>query len=356
MGSPKNTLYSNFVLESMIGELVASQLDLQQFATPDSSLQGTAGMIKKINRYTASDGTEKLDIGEGNTKSIVASYAPEEYHIALAQNRFEFYDEEEMTDPIAIETGVRKQAAGLFDQMNADVYGEWAKAYLTSTAANAAGIFDAFVDAQAYINQETLDQPEATFAIVSNRDLATIRKALGDNLKYVEAYARNGYVGTVAGTPLYVKKNATAGKIYMATRSAVTIFYKKGVEIENIDRSRRDATDANVRLNTRFARQYYLAALTDATKVVEISIPYTPEVVIKSSGETIGVSDTVTLSAVTYPAGTSVSWSSGTTGKATIGATTGVVTGVSSGTSLVTATISVGGTSYTDTVLITVES
>lgn len=352
----KNTLYDNFVLESMIGELVASQLDLQQFATPDASLEGQPGMIKKINRYTASDGTQKLDIGEGNTVSIAATYAPEEYRIQLAQNRFEYHDEEDMTDPIAIETGIRKQAAGLFDQMNADVYAEWEKAYLTTTAADAAGIFGAFVDAQSYINQETLDQPEATFAVLNNRDLATVRKALGSNLQYVEAYARQGYVGTVAGTPLYVKKNATPGKIYMATRSAVTIFYKSGVEVENLVKGNRSADDANVRLNSRFARQYYVAALTDATKVVEISIPTTPEVIITSRGETVGVGDTVTLGAVAYPAGSTVAWSSGTTTKATIGATTGVVTGVSAGTSLVTATMTVGASTYTDTVLITVEA
>ena len=94
MGNPKNTLYTNFVLENMIEELVASQLDLQSFVSVDNNLVGTPGMQIKINRYTATDATQNLTIGDGNTASIVASYTPETYNIKLAQNRFEYYDEE----------------------------------------------------------------------------------------------------------------------------------------------------------------------------------------------------------------------------------------------------------------------
>jgi len=46
-------------------------------------------------------------------------------------------------------------------------------------------------------------------------------------------------------------------------RDAVTLFNKKGVEVEQ-------ERDANTRLNEIYSRKYYLAALTDATKVVKI--------------------------------------------------------------------------------------
>lgn len=265
-----NTLYDNFVLENMIEELVASQLDLQNFATPDNNLQGTAGMLVKINRYNATDATQDLEIGEGNTESIVASYTPEEYRIKLAQNRFEFYDEEVMTDPIAIETGIRKMAAGLFDKMNADIYGEFMQG--TQEADGTTSVYDGIVDAQAIINDETTEPGAGTFAIVHPNDLANIRKELRDTLQYVEAYARQGYVGTVGGTNLYVKKNATEGTMIVATREAVTLFVKTGTEVENVDRNNRSETAANVRLNTMFSRKYYVAALTDNTKVVKVSL------------------------------------------------------------------------------------
>lgn len=350
----KNGIYNNFVLENMIEELVASRLDLQPFATIDNSLEGVAGMEKHINRYTATDGTQKLAIGEGNTATIVATHVPEVYRILLAQNRAEYYDEELMSDPVAIETLVQKQAAGLFDQMNADIYAEWAKTGITEQAADAAGIFGAFVNAQAWINNESLTPGEETFAIINPFDLATVRAALGSNLQYVEQFARQGYVGTVAGTNVYVKRNATRGKIYMATREAVRLFVKTGTEAEVVDATRRDASDANVRLNTMFARKYYLAALVDETKAVEISIPATPSVKITTPDQTIGEGDDLQMKALGSAAGT-LGWTSGTTTVATIGATTGVVTGVSAGTTQITATLTVGASTFTDTAIITVE-
>ncbi len=79
----------------------------------------------------------------------------------------------------------------------------------------------------------------------------------------MEAFARAGYIGTVGGVNIYTKKDATKGTIVVATRQAVTIFNKKGVEVE---------TDRNgdIRQNTIWSRKYYLAALTDATKAVKI--------------------------------------------------------------------------------------
>ena len=62
-----------------------------------------------------------------------------------------------------------------------------------------------------------------------------------------------------------MKKDATPGEIIVATRDAVTLFNKKGVEIEQ-------ERDANIRKNSIWSRKYYLAALTDATKVVKITL------------------------------------------------------------------------------------
>ena len=36
----------------------------------DNNLTGVAGMIRKIHKYKATDGTEKLTMGNGNTKTI----------------------------------------------------------------------------------------------------------------------------------------------------------------------------------------------------------------------------------------------------------------------------------------------
>lgn len=253
-------VFPNHVLANEIEDQYNSHLDLMRFCTVDNSLVGVAGDTKKINVYTATDGTEKLTMGKGNTKNIEVSYADKEYEIILAQNRFEYYDEEEMNDPLIVQTGLRHMATDMFNTVQGDIYAEFGKA--TQTVDVSAFDFGAFVDAGSSLNVENLEGLEL-FAFVSPEDMGAIRKALKDDLKYVEAFVRSGYVGTVAGINLYTKKNATAGTILGGTREAVTLFNKRGTEIEQ-DR------DIDIRLNSIVSRKYYLAALTDATKAFKI--------------------------------------------------------------------------------------
>lgn len=269
-----NVVYDNYYLSNEIEDQFMSHLDLQNFFKVDNSLVGEPGMLRKINVYKATDGTEKLDIGQGNTKSIEVSYTEKEYKIELAQNRFEYYDEQAMTDPMLVPVGARHMGTDMFNTVNKDIFAELDKA---SLAVNAPAYdFGVFADAVALMNIEGDNDPSVVapqcFAFVAPADMAKIRKALKDELKYVESFARTGYVGTVAGVNLYTKKDAVAGTCLVATRDAVTLFNKRGVEVEQIGANTRSAEDANVRKNTILSRKYYIAALTDATKAVKITI------------------------------------------------------------------------------------
>jgi hypothetical protein len=257
-----NTIYENFVLANEIEDQYNSHLDLMRFCTIDNSLVGEPGMVKKIHVYRATNATEKLDMGEGNSKSIEVSYTPEEYTILLAQNRFQYYDEEAMTDPMVVTVGTRHAAVDMFNTVNADVFAEFNKATLAHTATTPD--FACFADAAALLNVENLEGVEL-FAFVNPADMASVRKALKDELKYVEAFARQGYIGTVAGWNLYTKKDAVKGTIVGGTRGAVTLFNKPGVNVEQ-------ERDGNIRQNSIYSRKYYLAALTDATKAVKITL------------------------------------------------------------------------------------
>lgn len=267
-----HTIYDNFYLSNEVEDQFNSHLNLQQFCTVDNSLVGTAGMKRKINVYRATNGTQKLTMGNGNTQSIEVSYTPEEYEILMAQNRFQYYDEQAMTDPMLVPVGTRHMGTDMFNTINADIFAEFNK---TSTALTVTDYgFGTFADAVAKLNIEETDNDPAQvaprcFGFVNAADMAEIRKALKDELKYVEAFARSGYVGTVAGVNLYTKKDAVSGTIIVATREAVTIFNKKGVEIEQ-------ERDPNTRQNSIYSRKYYLAALTDETKAVKITV--TPSV------------------------------------------------------------------------------
>ena len=262
-------IYDNFYLSNEIEDQYNSHLDLQQFCTVDNSLVGQAGMIRKINVYKATDGTEKLEMTNGNTKSIKVTYTLEEYKILLAQNRFEYYDEQAMTDPMLIPVGVRHMGTDMFNTVNKDIFAEFNGATLAVEAKTYG--FGTFADAVAKLNLEQIEGVNI-FGFVNAADMAAIRKALNEDLKYVESFACNGYVGTVAGVNLYTKKDAVAGTIIIGTKEAVTLFNKKGVEVEQITANSRSETAANTRLNTIFSRKYYLAALTDATKAVKITV------------------------------------------------------------------------------------
>ena len=256
-------IYENFVLANEIEDQYNSYLDLARFCTVDNSLVGTPGMVKKINVYSATDGTEKVAMGVGNSKDIEVSYSEKEYTILTAQNRFKYFDEQERTDPYVVTTGVRHMATDMFNTVNADIFAEFNKANQSITLSGS-DYFGAFVDASAALNVENMAGLEK-FAFVSNEDMAKIRKALKDDLKYVSQFATQGYVGSVGDWNLYVKKDAVAGTIVGGTKAAVTLFNKKGVEVEQ-------KRDADIRQNTIWSRKYYLAALTDQTKAIKIAL------------------------------------------------------------------------------------
>ena len=257
-----NQVYSNFFLSNTVEDQFNSHLDLQQFCEVDNTLEGVAGMKRVIHTYRATDGTEKLTIGQGNSKSIEVSYTPVEYEIALAQNRFVWNDEHAMTDPMLVPVGMKHAGTDMFNTIQKDIYTEFAKTGLEVPVT--AFDFDAFVDASAALNLENVENV-TIFGFVNPKDKAKIRKALKDSLEYVEAYARQGYIGSVAGINLYDKADATEGEIIVGIKGAVTIFNKKGVETEQ-------ERDPNTRVNSAYARKYYVVALTDESKAVKIKL------------------------------------------------------------------------------------
>lgn len=265
-----NQPYSNFYLSNEVEDQFNSHLDLVRFCTVDNTLEGTDGMKRMVNVYTATNGTEKLAQGAGNTKSIEVGHTQREYEIQLAQNRFEWFDEEAMKDPMIVPTGMKHAGTDMFNTVNADVFAEFKKATLLVEAD--AFNFDAFADAVASLNLEEGNEGVEIFAHVSRKMKATLRKNLKDELKYVEAFVRTGYIGTVCGVNLYDKKDAEDDALYVGTKKAVTMFVKKGTEVELYTKGNRGADDSNIRKNSAHSRKYYHTALTNETQVVKIAL------------------------------------------------------------------------------------
>lgn len=268
-----NTPYPNYVLENKFEDQYKTYLDLMQFCTVDNSLTGEPGMKKKIRTYVATDGTESVSKGEGNTKSITANYTEKEYTIETLQNRFDWYDEDEMEDPLVVDKGLEHQAVDMFNTANQKAIAEFAKA--TQKVETAKFDFNCFVDAVASIKDLRISESTeitglGVFALVHKDDVAELRKNLGDLLKYVEAFARTGYIGTVAGVNIYTSALATKGQFAVATKQAVTYFNKLGAEAEVSTKGSRSAENANKRENTAFLRKYGIFALTDQNFVVKV--------------------------------------------------------------------------------------
>lgn len=221
------------------------------------------------NTYSATDGIEELEMGAGNTKQIETRLANEVYRVKLAQGRFKYYDEEAMIDPLAIQKGIDHIPEEMFNHVNADVYGEFAKASIIVPGTTPG--FDVFVDAVAALNMEN-QEGAGIFALVHPKDIAKVRKAAKDSLQYVESFIRTGYIGTMAGVSLYVTKQAVENQIVGGTREAVTVFNKKGMEVEQVTKNNRGNEDTNTRTNWVYGRKYYVAKLTDATKAFKITL------------------------------------------------------------------------------------
>lgn len=256
----QHKIFDNKFITNEIKDQYDSHLDLSQFSTTDDNLVGEAGMTRTIHRYTATSGTETVEMGKGNTKSITVDLKDQDYKIKTAQSCLKIYDEQAMTDPFVVTTGTARLGADLYNETNKDIYAEFAKATLKVETDKFD--FNAFVDAQAKLNLENLEGTQQ-FAIVHPTDIAELRINLKETLQYVTEFATQGYVGTVAGVNVYTKKDATKGTIYLGTKEAVTMFLKKDVDVE-------EKRDPNVRLTEIYARKYYFAALTDETKIVKI--------------------------------------------------------------------------------------
>lgn len=258
-----HTIYQNFILANKVSDILTTQVDLNTYMTVDTELAENAGMKKVINTYTATGNVENLAMGEGNTADIEVSFTPTEYTVGTTQGRFKYYDEQEMADPMVVDAGLDGIAKTMVNDFTTKAIAEYEKA--TLTLAGTAWTFDTVVDAIAKMN---LEDETGLFLLISPADQANFRKALKDDLKYVEGFVRTGYIGSVCGVPVIVSKAVAKGKGYLATKDAITLFIKKDTEIEQ-------ERDANTRENRVFVRKVALVALTDATKLVKITVTTT---------------------------------------------------------------------------------
>ena len=252
--------YENVILSNKINDILTTKVNLNNYMTIDTSMTEGAGMKKQVNTYSSTGNVEALAMGADNTTEIEVSYTTKEYDVLTYQGKFSFYDEQEMTDPMVVDVGLQDSANSMINKFTELAIAEYNKATVTHSAT--AWGFEAVVDA---IAKMSLEDENGLFLLISPEDKAAFRKALKDDLSYTEGFVRTGYIGTVAGAAVVVSNAVPAGTAYLATKEAVTAFIKKDTETEY-------EREAGIRKNTYYVRKFAVVALTDATKVVKITV------------------------------------------------------------------------------------
>lgn len=154
-------------------------------------------------------------------------------------------------------------------------------------------------------------------------------------------------IGYVLGAPVKFEDALADGEMLLGDPAAIIRNVVQGLLIE---------TDKDIKTHTILFSAYDReeSGVIDAEALIAVSSALTPSVDIKEATATVAATETVKLTIKeVVPYGAKVVWTSGTVGKATV-AQDGTVTGVASGSSVITATITVGGQTYTDTCTVTV--
>jgi len=248
-------VFDNFVLETKLENQLITALNMNQFITMDYSLAEAPGMVKKIRTYQGTGAVEDLAMGAGNTGDIGSEWSETPYEVATTQGRVPFYDEQAMTDPVAIDKAIQHLSEALTNDVTTKVVAELRKGTGTIATLNFDGIVDAIAE---FPNESNSDM----YLLMNKKAYAELQKASKEYLSYVEAFVRQGYVGSIAGVPIYVSAavDGKSAEAFLGCKSAITCFMKKGVETEQ-------ERDADHRKTTIFGRNVKVIALTDATKV-----------------------------------------------------------------------------------------
>lgn len=273
-----NSVFANKVIEAKATDLLLTRLDHKPLMTIDTSLEGSEGMTKTINTYTYSGTAEVVSAGSGSTAGNRGSisYVGKDYTVQCIQQAFDYLDEDFMKDNNVVDMGVKGATEVMTNFLNSQFYAALATASSGTElvpkyefAHGTSLSYDDIVDA---ISATKLEDESQLVLIIPQEWKAAIRKDDDYKAAHQGDVVYTGQIGSVAGIPVVATKmlnssgsgqSAVAAKAYLLTPEAVTLFVKKAVEVEQ-------ERDADKRSNAIYLREYYIAALTDATKAIKI--------------------------------------------------------------------------------------
>jgi hypothetical protein len=264
-----NYTYPNVLIENKYKTILETELNLNQFCTIAPMAEG-AGDTKRIVYRSVSGQVDEVAMGQGNTHDIEVSGYFDDYVLKTTQGHGFYYDEEAQKDGMIVDAMLKGMAETMLNKWNRDIMAQFDKAVYNEVAGNIS--FAGFVDAIAKFGE----QDKALFALINPASLATLRKALADDLKYTGDFARTGYIGSVCSVPIYMSNIVEAGEVIIASKEAVTLFINKQNEVEA-------QRDPDTRKNEYWIRTVAVAGLTNDHKVCRLAAAATTATTITTS-------------------------------------------------------------------------
>lgn len=258
--------YDNHVIANKLEDILNTKLDVNNLMTIDRDLVENAGMKKYINTYKYEGTVEELSMGQGNANEGLVTMVAREFEVKLRQQKFAYYDEQMMKDPLIVDAGTKGAAVTMVNDLNSKFFdcleekGVDEKVVVEHQIAGAALVYDDVIDALGKMNME---MEEGLFLVVGDDMKNDIRKDEDFKRARQGELLFAGQVGQIAGLPIVHSKLVAPGHAYVMDKSAVTCFVKKEAEVEQ-------ERDADVRLNKIFYRLVNVLAITDATRIVRI--------------------------------------------------------------------------------------
>ena len=271
-------IYENFIWEAKFEDTLITKTNLSPFYRVET-LEGD-GLTKVINTYSPSGSIEDVENRQGNSSTFESNCEQNDYTVNCYQGGFSISDEEAEDDntAIALMGGV---ANAFVNEFNEQAIG----AMLTTeqeveidfTCEDEYYLYDKIMDMLEFLGE---DAGEA-YVLVSFDNLAWVQRQLrGDLMGYNGKLARSGYVGSIAGVPIYVSKAMPVDNLAVGTAEGVSVFLKGEIETEK-------DYDPDARITYARYRKYGIVALTNGAKVVKAIEPYIPPFTgLKVSGTT----------------------------------------------------------------------
>lgn len=264
-----NYTYPNVLIENKYKTILDTELNMNQFCSISPMAEG-AGDTKRIVYRSVSGQVDEVAMGQGNTHDIEVSGYYDDYVLKTTQGHGFYYDEEAQKDALVVDTMLQGMAETMLNKWNKDIMAQFDKAVYHEVSGSIA--FSGFVDAIAKFGEQDKD----LFALINPASLATLRKALNDDLKYSGDFARTGYIGSVCSVPIYMSNIVAVGEVIFATKEAVTLFINKQNEVEA-------QRDPDLRKNEYWIRTVAVAGLTNEKKVCRLAAAATTTTTITTS-------------------------------------------------------------------------